>query len=540
MGRRNLLIVTLAAGALVLLGGCQLVGPTSIGKGRDSYNTIIQRTSMEQTMSNIVRVYHHEPPLFMDVTEVDATVSFTGSMTGASTNIGAKHGNTGSSISGQVGSAGGTLQYAETPTIRYQPILGQALVAQLVTPVSVDALGLLYDSSWKIAPLLDFSVQYLTLDPHEFYLALDTIQELASEEAVELSAAPSILTNATSSNSTDTASSSKKDNSASNNSLVIYLLPFRQNQGSDDNTRILQLWVRMFRFYYQNQPPFSASNPKLCASLGLAMNQKSLQKWDAEIDQRVKGTEAQKSRILDDARTCLPNFVELRVVPAPREAGTAHANSAAGETVAHLATHVPLMRTYSALGILKNATERPSPRIEFVTLQQYRKIHDDELWNRPAEILDYYTLLPGDLDSVDCPAGGCDTMFPPTMPKDAIAKLDSDIAQWLQSYNPANPGDAYQNGINVYERPGADVLDSTYAGYNGRLGTLRRYILVVVTDDAPSDPTYVSYTDGQRWYSIANDDEISQKNFQLLSLIMTMMAIPPTTQPLSPVISVGG
>jgi hypothetical protein len=36
------------------------------------------------------------------------------------------------------------------------------------------------------------------------------------------------------------------------------------------------------------------------------------------------------------------------------------------------------------------------------------------------------------------------------------------------------------------------------------------------------------------------DDAVSQKNFQLLSLFMTMMAIPPSTQPLSPVINVGG
>jgi hypothetical protein len=62
---------------------------------------------------------------------------------------------------------------------------------------------------------------------------------------------------------------------------------------------------------------------------------------------------------------------------------------------------------------------------------------------------------------------------------------------------------------------------------------------VVVDSHLPDEPVYVSYTDGQRWYYIMKEDEVSQRNFQLVSLFMTMMAVPPTTQPLSPVINVG-
>jgi len=69
---------------------------------------------------------------------------------------------------------------------------------------------------------------------------------------------------------------------------------------------------------------------------------------------------------------------------------------------------------------------------------------------------------------------------------------------------------------------------------------LRRYILVVVDDVLPIDTPYVAYSGGGRWYYIASDDTVSQKNFHLLSLFLTMMATPPTTQPLSPVINVGG
>jgi hypothetical protein len=74
------------------LAGCQLLGPHAISAGRDRYNGIIQSTSMEQTMSNIVRVYNRQPTLFMDVTEVDASQSFQGSLSGGATSIGAEMG----------------------------------------------------------------------------------------------------------------------------------------------------------------------------------------------------------------------------------------------------------------------------------------------------------------------------------------------------------------------------------------------------------------------------------------------------------------
>jgi hypothetical protein len=190
----NRVVLPVCAGGLVALGGCQTVGPNSIRMGREHYNSILQATSMEQTMSNIVRLYKHEPPMFLDVTEVDATLNFGGSITAAGTNIGAKRGTSGGTLAGQVGSVGGAVQYSETPTIRYQPLLGQALVAQLVTPVSVDALGLMYDSYWDLGPLLDFSSAYLTPDASKFYPALNTILELNHRGALWVAAAKSSLT----------------------------------------------------------------------------------------------------------------------------------------------------------------------------------------------------------------------------------------------------------------------------------------------------------------------------------------------------------
>jgi hypothetical protein len=569
------LVPAIAAGLTLAVGGCQELGPQSINLGRGRYNDIIHTTSTDQTMANIVRVYDHDLPQFMDVTEVDSTISATVSANGASSNIGAKHGaGSGMTVAGQVGLAGGMIGYAETPTIRYQPLLGQPLVAQLVTPVSADALGYLYDSTWDPAPLLDFSAAYLTTDTHEFYPALDTIKELHDLEAVELAAAATTApvggsdqASAGGSDQTSAGGAKGGAHGAGNDALVFYLLAFHKDADASDRQRVLQLWVRMLRLYASVQNAFTPQSPALCQQIGLSrLDERTLKDWDVNIAKHVVGTDAEKMRTLLEARSCLPRYIALRIVPSPLyalakpasfdgDAGgyadPAHAKKTDQNTDFddHIlgddaSTTIPLMRTYSALGILKNATERPGPRIEFVSPDVYRAIRA-QAWNGDTGDRNYYIMTPDVLDSVDCPAAqkqsGCDNPIPPGLRE----KIDPALRTWLQNGSGAaaeNPDAAnpYPGGLTVFEEPGSDVLDPEHLNMNGRLGTLRRYMLIVVSDDAPSDPTYVSYYADDRWYSIMKDDAVSQKNFQLLSLFMTMMAVPPSTQPLSPVINVGG
>ena len=86
----------------------------------------------------------------------------------------------------------------------------------------------------------------------------------------------------------------------------------------------------------------------------------------------------------------------------------------------NLTSRAPLIRTYSALGILKAAMERPHPKVELVTPERYQQIRDPvtHAWNDDPNDLSYYTLLPADEDSVDCPenvrekSGSCDNPSP--------------------------------------------------------------------------------------------------------------------------------
>jgi len=467
-----------------------MVGPIAIDQGRARYNNIIQSTAKEQTFANIVRVYHHEPTAFMDVTEVDATTTLAGSANGVLTNIGARAGTSGGTLVGQTGSVTGGVTYSETPLIRYQPLLGQALVAQLVTPVSADALGWLFDSSWKTPPLLDLSTSFITVDGDEFYAALNIISVLENKQAIELVSGKSVLTKTKDSTSNGNANkpsrgpillevTNKSAGTGPNDSLVLYLLPYHphapRHASLDERRRRDTLWRHLLEIYKGSQPP----DPKC------------------------------------PLNKCLRRSIELRTSSVARE------NMNNG-----LLSAAPVMRTYSGLGILKNATEQPWPRIGFVDRETYARIRGYP-WNdfKADKDLSFFTLKPRDEAS-----GDEKDVNNPTCESDLITRH---VCNWIDTRGRGRD-DSY---IYIYE-PGLPVNDEFVEG-NKRLGHLRRYLLIIMSDEPPLD-AYVSWYDHGHWYWIAPDDEISQKNFDLISLFMTMMAVPPTSGPLSPTISVGG
>jgi hypothetical protein len=538
------------------LTGCQFLGPKAIDQGRDRYNGIIQSTSMEQTMSNIVRVYNHQPTLFMDVTEVDASQSFQGSLTGGATSIGAQGGNrtsTAGTITGRLGSASGAMQYSESPTIRYQPLLGQALVAQLVTPVNVNSLAQLYDSGWSITSVLDFATDYITLDFEEFYPVLNTIDELDAMSALELVAAKSdtgdvksapskpVTPPKTSGSSIIIQTGSSGGGSsgpAQNDTLVIYLLPFHPHQldkASQNNRqfnsarRYLQLWARLLRIYQGTQA--EPETIKGCKTIDLAA-------LDRNVDTLIKTTEDFQKTV-----GCLRQWIELRINPVPyQDAGAIK-----------IGNHAPMLRTRSALGILKTAIELPKPLIEFISPATYRQVVGHP-WNQDVDGASYYVLQPGDEDSFNCPpdrispadpkkSAGCDNPAGDKARKkqigEWIGKTQDDRTPY--SYETADPNPAADPAKAQLANPGqVDFLDEEHVRMNAWLGKMRRYMLIVVDDHLPSKAPYVAYSDGDHWYYIDAGDKISQKNFQLVTLFLTMMAIPSQSPPLTPTISVGG
>jgi hypothetical protein len=397
--------------------------------------------------------------------------------------------------------------YTEQPLIRYTPLLGQALVAQMVTPVSADALADLFDSGWNVAPLLDLGAAYLTPDITEFYPVLNILSELYAGRALAFAAAKSDLTKeqgATKSGQIGTLEVTTKSSSGggNNDTLTIYLHPLH-SYGSrihvKYNKRHLQLWIRLLWLYSGTQPKFTPKDAPWCSQIGLSSQSESELRawaWDSRLQLDRSGLDP------DRVLKCLPNFIELRTKPVP----------AAKALSDGLVSGAPLLKTSSALGILKAATERPTPKIAFVTPEKYREITGYP-WNKEIDSSSFYTLLPQSEDPADNPG----------VPE----QINRDVSKWI----------ANAQNLHVYEPKPGSIDD--YLVRNYRLGTLRRYILIIVDDHAPGN-AYVSHFDHGTWYYIDAADQISQRNFDLISLFLTMMAIPSALPPISPTISVGG
>jgi hypothetical protein len=491
----------IVAAAIGIVSGCQYVGPIAIDQGRDRYNGIIQATSKQQTFSNIIRVRNHEPTSFMDVSEVDASTTLSGNVTGAITNIGATatKSTTAGTLAGQVGSVGGGAVYTEQPLIRYTPLLGQALVAQLVTPVSVDVLDDLFQSGWNATALLHLATAYLSLHTDELYEALNVISELDAHKAIELVATKSDLSKEETPKEggqvgTLQISTKPSTGGGSNDSLTIYLNPMH----APGYWQEVQLWMHLLWLYAGTQPPFADTDK--CKKYNVSVSNESLLgNWNAYVDFRKQGLTP------NEVLQCLPSSVELR-----NKAVTAKKMQDQ-----HLVSGAPLIKTYSALGILKTATETPGPKVAFVNSERFREVRGHP-WNSGPRV-EFYTLLPQDEGPHDNPPWGQDP---------SREKLDQEIASWIN----AN----YSGGLFLYT-----AKQGVQPALNRRLGELRRYMLIIMDDHPPAN-AYVEYFDKGTWYYIDADDGISQKNFNLIGLFLTMMAVPSALPPISPTITVGG
>jgi len=154
-GRSALRPERVAIAALVgfaLASGCQLGGPRSLQAGRGSYNTAIQQTSNEQLLLNLVRLRYVDTPLFLEVSSVTTQMSIEAAV--LATGRLPVHGANALDLEGGI-------EYAEQPTITYTPLQGDRFARQLLAPLELSTLVLLYRSGWPISPIFRVCVQRL-------------------------------------------------------------------------------------------------------------------------------------------------------------------------------------------------------------------------------------------------------------------------------------------------------------------------------------------------------------------------------------------
>lgn len=174
--------------ALALCACGSVLGPTSITASRTFYNEVIHDTASEQLLLNIIRAKSYEAPNFLEVSEADTTVDFSGAVTGSSTGIGAKAGTTGETLAGNVGAVGGTVGYGDSALVRYTPVQGFPLIQQVSSPILPESIVHMFDSDFALGSILEISVDRLAPGYADNYLAQDRIIELDNYGAIVLSA----------------------------------------------------------------------------------------------------------------------------------------------------------------------------------------------------------------------------------------------------------------------------------------------------------------------------------------------------------------
>lgn len=153
----QLRILALTLGVfLTVFNGCSQLGPGRIELGRGHYNVAVQQTDNEQMLLNLVRLRYRDTPYFLQVASVSTNFEFE-VFADASAAL-----KTGPDIYGL--GIGGTA--IESPTITYTPLQGDQFVKQLLSPMHLSTVLLLYHSGWAIDRILNVTVQYINGIPN--------------------------------------------------------------------------------------------------------------------------------------------------------------------------------------------------------------------------------------------------------------------------------------------------------------------------------------------------------------------------------------
>lgn len=140
---------------LLTLPGCAL-GPAVLKQGRIPYNRVIQETSDEQLLLNLVRLRYGTSPLFLEVGSVSAqyVVSQNGELSGTlNENVPFQP------LNPDALTITGGIAVEERPTIVYTPLQGEQFAARLMSPIPLETIALAARTGWRVDRLLRLTVQ---------------------------------------------------------------------------------------------------------------------------------------------------------------------------------------------------------------------------------------------------------------------------------------------------------------------------------------------------------------------------------------------
>jgi hypothetical protein len=126
--------------ALGALGGCASVSPQHITTDRMDYGQVVADSWKRQTLMNVVRLRYADAPVFLDVSSIINSYTVGGEASALAT--------VPSRIDPNVLEFGATGKWSNTPTVTYQPLLGDRFTKSLLQPIPPASVFQLLQGGW--------------------------------------------------------------------------------------------------------------------------------------------------------------------------------------------------------------------------------------------------------------------------------------------------------------------------------------------------------------------------------------------------------
>jgi len=137
--------------ATSILVACQSIGPPQMARDRFDYAEAISRSWKENMLLNLVKLSYGDAPLFLDVSSVVEQYTLQGTISA----LGQFPGNAGANPA----NVGGSVQWADRPTITYQPLTGKHFTKSLLTPLGPEVIMDLVQAGYPVKNVFRFGVR---------------------------------------------------------------------------------------------------------------------------------------------------------------------------------------------------------------------------------------------------------------------------------------------------------------------------------------------------------------------------------------------
>jgi len=129
--------------ALLFMAGCASVSPQHVTTDRMDYGQVIADSWKRQTLMNVVRLRYADAPVFLDVSSIINSYTV-----GGNANAGAT---LPSGTNPDVFQLGATGNWSNTPTVTYQPLIGDRFTRSMLQPIPPASVFQLMQGGWPVS-----------------------------------------------------------------------------------------------------------------------------------------------------------------------------------------------------------------------------------------------------------------------------------------------------------------------------------------------------------------------------------------------------